>query len=67
MFDLVEVAPAVVVVSNSRLSGTDAFRLKMVTNKTNLSDPGVHHTIDGRVCHVHENVRAGALELRVKK
>ena len=37
-------APAVVVVSNSRLSGTDAKPLKNVTFSEELSDPGVHHT-----------------------
>ena len=37
-------APAVVVVSNSRLSGTDAKPLKNVTFSEDLSDPGVHHT-----------------------
>ena len=29
---------------NSRLSGTDAFRLKNVTFSVDLSDPGVHQT-----------------------
>ena len=29
---------------NSRLSGTDEYRLKNVTIKTFLPDPGVHHT-----------------------
>ena len=37
-------APAVVVVWNSRLSGTDAKPLKNVTFSEDLSDPGVHHT-----------------------
>ena len=37
-------APAVVVVWNSRRSGTDAFRLKNVTFSDDLSHPGVHHT-----------------------
>ena len=36
-------APAVVVVWNSRLSGTDAKPLKNVTFSEDLSDPGVHH------------------------
>ena len=37
-------APAVVEVSNSRLSGTDAKPLKNVTFSEDLSDPGVHQT-----------------------
>ena len=40
-------APAVVVASNSRLSGTDAFRLRNVTFSDDLPDPGVHHTDPG--------------------
>ena len=37
-------APAVVEVSNSRLSGTDAKPLQNVTFSEDLSDPGVHQT-----------------------
>ena len=37
-------SPTVRVASNSRVSGTDELRLKNVTIKTFLPDPGVHHT-----------------------
>ena len=35
---------------NSRLSGTDEYRLKNVTIKTFLSDPGVHQTCNFYIC-----------------
>ena len=53
-------APAVVVASNSRLSGTDALRLKNVTFSDDLSHPGVHHTAR---CVYHGGVRAGVVRV----
>ena len=51
-------APAVIVVSNSRLSGTDAKPLKIVTFSEDLSHPGVHHTTVLQISDIAHTVSA---------